>query len=158
MPILVAIAVIWITEPATAVPLARCSAESYTTGGLAPGEGEGVWVPSDFQVAFDCAAMGEERPDPAPVYALFNSRFGFESRYPLPPGRFEVDTDRPRPLYRFVPDHPEGFGQWWREPTQTPAASDATVPEPGTAILLALGLLILGALAFRFARPGAGAR
>lgn len=153
-PVLVALAVIWITESAAAVPFVRCSAASYTTGGLAPGEGEGVWVPSDFQVAFNCAAMGDEPPDPAPVYALFNTLFGFESKVPLPPGRFEIDTDRPRPLYRFVPAEPDAFEQWWRAPSQTPAANGSAVPEPGTALLIALGLAVLGAPAFRVARRG----
>jgi len=149
-PIFVALAVICITDPAIASPFVSCSAESYTTGGLARGEGEGVWVPSDFRVDFDCAAMTDGPPDPAPVYALFNTLFGFESRFPLPPGRFEIDTERPRPLYRFVPEDPESFGQWWREPSQAPVSSENAIPEPSTAILVALGLLILGGPAFRF--------
>ncbi len=143
--ILVALAVICITEAPDALPFVRCSAESYTTGGLSPGDGAGVWVPSDFQVDFDCAAMASGPPDPAPVYALFNSLFGFESRFPLPEGRFEIDAERTRPLYRFVPEDPESFGQWWQAPTQAPVSGDAPIPEPGTALLVGVGLLILAA-------------
>ena len=124
-PIAVAIAAAVVAEDGYAAPFARCSTDSYTTGGLARGEGEGVWVPSDFRVAFNCAALVGSPPDPAPVYALFNTLFGFESSFPLPPGRFEIDTERSRPLYQFVPEHPEAFGQWWqdhvREPQKPPS-------------------------------------
>ena len=150
VPILVALAVTCLVGRVQAAPFASCTAESFTTGGLARGEGEGVWVPSDFRVAFNCAALEGGSPDPAPVYALFNTLFGFESRFPLPPGRFEIDAERGRPLYQFVPDRPEAFGQWWR--TQVQASPQGGIPEPNTTLLLAGGLLMLGACRRRPAR------
>ena len=127
-PIYLAVAAALMGEGVQAAPFARCSSESFTTGGLARGEGEGVWVPSDFRVAFDCAALVEGPPDPAPVYALFNTLFGFESSVPLPPGRFEIETERSRPIYRFVPERPDAFGQWWREQVQVSAQPQADYP------------------------------
>ena len=151
--IFVALAVIWIAHPAVASPFVRCTAESYTTGGLSPGDGEGVWLPSDFQVAFDCTALAGGPPDPAPVYALFNTLFGFESKFPLPPGEFEIDADRPRPLFRFVPEDPESFGQWWQDPTTAPASPASAMLESSTTIGVAgLGVLLLGALTLRLLR------
>lgn len=142
MLIVVVAAGVWLAADAEAAPFASCSSESFTIGGLARGEGEGVWVPSDFRVAFNCAALAEGTPDPTPIYALFNTLFGFESSFPLPPGRFEVDTKRSRPLYLFVPEHPEGFGTWWQ--TQVRGSAKGGVPKPSIASQPAGGMSAIG--------------
>lgn len=127
---------------AGAASFADCTSESFKTGGLARGEGEGVWVPSDFTVAFDCAALAGAALDPGPVYALFNSLFGFEPTFELPPGRFEIDTERTRPRYRFIPERPEAFGRWWQ--AQLGDSPPSGTPLAPIAFFMVVVLLVLG--------------